>query len=145
MHAVPQFARGLLSDLGAPRGHVSTFTEVQVKDAAGKLHVPDGAIVVERGRTRWRCLVEVKTGAAELRDEQVARYLDWAKANDFDAVLTISNQITSSAKDTPVTVDSSQAEESRALPPLVVASADRSHRSAPAYRRLRSRSVVAAR
>ncbi len=35
MHAVPQFARGLLSELGAPRGHVSTFTEVQVKDAAG--------------------------------------------------------------------------------------------------------------
>lgn len=104
-HAVPEFARALLVDLGAPRGEVTTFTEVQVKDAAGKVHIPDGAIVVERGRTCWRCLVEVKTGSAELRDDQVARYLDWARDNGIDAVLTISNQITSSASDTPVSVD----------------------------------------
>lgn len=105
MYAVPEFARGLLADLGAPRGRVSTFAEVQVKDAAGKLHIPDGAIIVKRGQTHWRCLVEVKTGAAELSAEQISRYLDWAKDNSFDAVLTISNQITGSANDSPVAVD----------------------------------------
>lgn len=36
--------------------------------------------------------MEVKTGTAKLRGEQVVRYLDWARDNDFDAVLTISNE-----------------------------------------------------
>ncbi len=67
--------------------------------------IPDGAIVCERGRKSWTCLVEVKTGAAALRDEQVASYLDVARDNGFDAVLTISNQITSSSDESPVTVD----------------------------------------
>lgn len=47
----------------------------------------------------------MKTGGAPLRDEQVAAYLDVARANDFDGVLTISNQITASASESPVTVD----------------------------------------
>jgi len=33
------------------------------------------------------------------------RYLDWARDNEFDAVLTISNEITASTADTPVSVD----------------------------------------
>ncbi len=105
MLAVPDFGHALVGPLGAPKGRMSTFAEVQVKDAAGKLHIPDGAIVVERGKTAWRCLVEVKTGSAELRAEQVNRYLDWARENRLDAVLTISNQITGSPTDSPVPVD----------------------------------------
>src|ERR671911_465339 len=79
--AVPDFGHALLSGMGAPKGRISTFTEVRLKDEAGKTHIPDGAIVVERGRTRWSCLVEVKTGAAQLKDEQVNRYLDMAREN----------------------------------------------------------------
>ena len=30
---------------------MSTYAEMQLKDAAGKTHIPDGAIVVERGKT----------------------------------------------------------------------------------------------
>jgi len=41
--------------------------EVQLKDTDGNLSIPDGAIVVARGKTRWSCLVEVKTGGAETR------------------------------------------------------------------------------
>ncbi len=94
MRAVPEFGHALVGPLGAPKGRISTYAEVQLKDAAGKTHIPDGAIVVERGKTTWRCLVEVKTGGAELKDEQVNRYLDMARENRLDAVLTISNQIT---------------------------------------------------
>ena len=61
MGAVPEFGRAVLRRLGAPKGRITTFAEVQLKDADGKLSIPDGAIVVERGKTRWRCLVEVKT------------------------------------------------------------------------------------
>jgi hypothetical protein len=105
MGAVREFGKGVLDAMGAPKGRISTFSEVQLKDPDGRLSVPDGAIVVQRGNSRWRCLVEVKTGRAQLTSEQVSRYLDMARQHDFDAVLTISNQITSSATDTPVSVD----------------------------------------
>jgi hypothetical protein len=105
MRAVPEFGLALLGPLGAPKGRIATYAEIQVKDAAGKTHIPDGAIIVERGKVAWRCLVEVKTGAAALASEQVNRYLDWARENRFDGVLTISNQITGSPTDSPVPVD----------------------------------------
>lgn len=105
LKAVPEFAQALLKDLGAPKGRISTFCEVQLKDADGKVSIPDGAIVVERGKTRWRVLVEVKTGDAKLSDEQVGRYLDHARALGFTGVLTISNRITSSAADSPLNLD----------------------------------------
>ena len=59
----------------------------------------------ERGGKRWTCLVEVKTGSNTLKDEQVGRYLDIAREQRFDGVLTISNQITHSASESPVCVD----------------------------------------
>src|SRR4051794_18147842 len=105
MHAVPEFGHALLGPLGAPKGRIATYAEVQVNDGAGKTHIPDGAIIVERGKAAWRCLVEVKTGSADLRSEQVNRYLDWARENRLDGVLTISNQITASPTDSPVPVD----------------------------------------
>lgn len=105
MRAVPEFGHALLTPLGAPKGRISTFAEVQLKDAEGKTHIPDGAIVVERGKTTWRCLVEVKTSQAQLREDQVSRYLDMARVHNFGAVLTISNQITAAVSQSPVTVD----------------------------------------
>jgi hypothetical protein len=105
MGAVPQFGRALLEHVGAPGGKLSTFTEIRFVDADTKLSIPDGALVVERGKTRWVCLVEVKTAGASLRPDQVERYLELARVNGFDAVLTISNQITSSPDESPIHVD----------------------------------------
>jgi len=106
MRAVPEFGHALLKELGAPKSQrIQTFAEVRFRDGAGRLVVPDGAIVCERGRRSWTCLVEVKTGGAPLRDDQVACYLDIARDHGFDAVLTISNQITADVEESPVTVD----------------------------------------
>ena len=106
MRAVPEFGHALVKELGAPKSQtLQTFAEVRFRTADGKTVIPDGAIVSERGRRSWTCLVEVKTGAAALRDDQVASYLDVARDNGFDAVLTISNQITSSSAESPVAVD----------------------------------------
>jgi hypothetical protein len=105
MHAVPEFGHELLRGFGAPKGHINTFTEVQLKGADGKVHIPDGAIVVERGKTRWRALVEVKTGRAALEADQVTRYLEMAREHGFDAVITVSNQIASQPTDVPVVVN----------------------------------------
>lgn len=105
MGAVPEFGHALLGELGAPKGRISTFAEVQLKDAEGGLHIPDGAVVVERGKTIWRALAEVKTGSAELQTDQVSRYLDMAREHGFDVVVTISNQITARPSDSPLAVD----------------------------------------
>ncbi len=106
MRAVPQFGKAILAHLDAPAGRIDTFSEVRFLDNEGKAVIPDGAVVVERGKARWVCLVEVKTGGAALRPEQVEKYLDVAKVNDFEAVLTISNQITPSPTESPIPVDS---------------------------------------
>jgi hypothetical protein len=105
MRAVPEFGHALLKDLGAPKGRIATYAEVRLKDADGKVSIPDGAIVVERGKTRWSCLIEVKTGSADLAPEQVSRYLDRAREHGFDSVVTISNQITRGVDHSPVVVD----------------------------------------
>ena len=109
MRAVPQFGRAILAHLDAPAGRINTFTEVRFLDADEKTSIPDGAVVVERGKTRWVCLLELKTAGAPLRADQVERYLDLAKANGFDAVLTISNQITASPTEYPIPVDPKRA------------------------------------
>lgn len=105
MGAVDEFGRGLLREAGAPAGRIATFTEVPLENSDGKRLRPDGAITVQRGKTSWRCLVEVKTGNNPLNSEQVASYLDLARENGFDAVLTISNQISSDPTDVPVSID----------------------------------------
>ncbi len=105
MPVVPEFGHGLLAEVKAPRGQISTFTEVRLKDGNGKTHIPDGAICIDRGKTRWRCLVEVKTGRANIDAGQVERYIDMAREHGFDAVLTISNQIRSDATNLPYEVD----------------------------------------
>ncbi len=61
MAAVPQFGRAILQHVGAPGGKIQTYTEVRFVDDDAKLSIPDGAVVVSRGKTRWVCLVEVKT------------------------------------------------------------------------------------
>lgn len=106
MHGVPEFGHALLKELGAPKSpSIETFAEVRFKDADGKTVIPDGAIICRRGKKTWTCLVEVKTGSAHLRDEQVASYLDVARENGFDGVLTISTEITASSDESPVAVD----------------------------------------
>jgi hypothetical protein len=106
MRAVPEFGHALLKELGAPKSPViETFAEVRFKDSTGKVVIPDGAIVCERGKKTWTCLVEVKTGRASLKDDQVGCYMDVARENGFDGVLTISNQITGSSMESPVAID----------------------------------------
>ncbi len=106
MHGVPEFAHALLRELDAPKAPmIETFAEVRFKDVNGKTVIPDGAIVCRRGKKTWTCLVEVKTGSARLKDDQVSAYLDIAKANQFDGVLTISTEITANSSESPVSVD----------------------------------------
>lgn len=106
MHAVPEFGSSLISYGRAPAGRIRTYTEVSFRDQTESKDVrPDGVVVVRRGKITWRCLVEVKTGAATLDRSQLESYLRVADQSGLDAVLTISNEIASSAGECPIQFD----------------------------------------
>lgn len=107
MRAVPEFGRELISDLGAPRGkrtQIETYVEVPLDDGQGGVVRPDGVIVATTGKTTWRALVEVKTGANPTKRDQVISYLEAAARQGFDGVLIIDNHILGGAADVPVDV-----------------------------------------
>lgn len=96
--------QGLLKELGAPAGAIETFIEVPFL-LDGKKCYPDGLIRVTRGSKSWTALVEVKTGRNELKTEQLEAYLDVAREQGFDALITISNEIQSTVGQHPTRVD----------------------------------------
>lgn len=102
--AVKEFGRGLTKSLGAPAGDVQTFIEVEF-DLNGTKAIPDGLLRVTRAGKVWTALVEVKTGRNELTAEQLERYLEVARLNGFQALLTISNQTPVAAGVHPTKVD----------------------------------------
>ncbi len=106
MMAVPEFSRSLLRRLGAPAGTLRSYLEPPFETGMGKGKMrPDGALIVRRGSHVWRAFVEVKTNTNELSREQIEAYLDIAKDQGFDAVITISNQMGTAIDSHPLSVD----------------------------------------
>jgi hypothetical protein len=104
MSSVREFGRAIVQPLGAPAGQLQTFIEVPFKHG-DKQCFPDGLIRVARGQKQWTALVEVKTAGNELTAEQLERYLDVAREHNFDALITISNEIPPIAGQHPTAVD----------------------------------------
>ena len=104
MSAVREFGRVLTQSLGAPAGTVQTFIEVPFKLGTQQLF-PDGLIRVTRGQRQWTALVEVKTGGNTLKSDQLEAYLDIAREQGFNALVTISNEIAPVPGQHPTTVD----------------------------------------
>jgi hypothetical protein len=104
---IPDFARAVLSEAGAPigkRSKIQCFTEVTFKGDSPKSR-PDGLIIVTTGKKMWSALVESKVGRNVLSVEQVEDYLGIAKAQGVDAVITISNQFAPLPTHHPVKVN----------------------------------------
>ncbi|MEV5960949.1 hypothetical protein AB0L70_04250 [Kribbella sp. NPDC051952] len=104
MSSVREFGRVLTQPLGAPAGQLETYIEVPFYLGERRLY-PDGLLRSRRGQKEWTALVEVKTGVNELATEQLEAYLDIAREQDFDAVITISNEIPAVAGLHPTKVD----------------------------------------
>jgi stress response protein SCP2 len=104
MYAVKQFGRCIATRLGGPGGTVETFAEVQFT-LGDRTVIPDGVLKVARAGRVWTALLEVKTGSGQLRREQVESYLDVAREQGYDAVVTLSNEISPGAGEHPITVD----------------------------------------
>jgi hypothetical protein len=105
MMAVPDFSKVLLKKAGASAGDLKTYIEPEFTLENGQKTRPDGAMIVRRGSSEWKALVEVKTSTNELRTDQIEGYLDLARDKGFDAVITISNQLGSAVDAIPVSVD----------------------------------------
>jgi len=104
MSAVKEFGRVVVAPFGAPAGALECFVEVPF-EIDGKTVFPDGLLRAKRGARAWTALVEVKTGPNELKVEQVETYLDVARAEGFDCVITISNEIPPALGLHPLSVD----------------------------------------
>lgn len=112
--AVREFGRSVLAPFGAFAGTIETYIEVPF-DLEDRRVYPDGLIRVTRGKRTWTALVEVKTGSNHLEAAQLECYLDVARANGFDAVITVSNEIPAMAGTHPTTVDRKKLKKGVAL------------------------------
>lgn len=101
---VREFGRSITALCGAPGGAIEAFVEVPFGHDEDAVR-PDGAIRVRWGRREWTALVEVKTGDNLLKVEQVDRYVDVARSKGYDAVVTISNELTGASGDHPLGID----------------------------------------
>lgn len=104
MSSVREYGRTITKQVGAPAGTLTSFIEVPFVLEDRKLF-PDGLIRVRRGKTEWTALVEVKTGTNPLEGQQLENYLDIARREGFDAVVTVSNEIPPMAGQHPTKVD----------------------------------------
>lgn len=107
--AVEEFADVLLSPLGAPTGkraRIQVWIEAVFKATPTEnKDRPDALIIVDNGRRIWRALVEAKAKNADLDSGQVERYLDLAKMQGIDAVITISNQFVATPTQSPCEIN----------------------------------------
>lgn len=95
--SVRELRTNLLNEIGQRLGATSklrTYTEIEFTCAKGETNLgrPDGLLVLDTWGRRWTALVEAKVGKADISPEQLERYLELAKKNRIDAVITISNQ-----------------------------------------------------
>ena len=112
LSSVRDFAQNLLGSVGQRVGttaKIKTYTEV-VFETKGNSNLgrPDGLIVLEVGKRQWTALVEAKVGKSEISSEQLERYLEIAKAQKIDAVITISNQFSAIPDHHPVKLTTSK-------------------------------------
>jgi hypothetical protein len=103
---VDEFGRGLLETIGhrtGPRTKIEAYTEVCFPaDKDDRRSRPDGLLVVTTPGREWKALVEAKIGNADLDAAQLEGYLEIARENGVDALITISNQFTSAPAHHPV-------------------------------------------
>ncbi|NOX95539.1 MAG: hypothetical protein GXP04_10745 [Alphaproteobacteria bacterium] len=98
MISVRPFAERVLAPLSiklGKRSSVNCFTEVTLEnEVKGLKDRPDALIVVDSGKKSWSALIEAKVGKNVVEPDQLSRYIELAKLNNVDALITISNELT---------------------------------------------------
>lgn len=107
MSQVPGLAEAILQSINVKVGkrtRVEAYTEVVLKQEGSTSGRPDGLLIVQSSRMKWSALIETKIGGAKLDSDQVTKYVELARANGIDAVITISNQFVARPEHSPVDV-----------------------------------------
>ncbi len=105
---VCEFGNILLKTLGlriGSRTRIETFTEVTLSQSLdGQPNRPDGLIIVSTGKRSWTALVEAKIKRAKLEEHQISSYMQLARANGIDAVVTVSNDFAAVPSHHPIQI-----------------------------------------
>ncbi len=107
LRVVHPFARDLLSEMGKRVGNwasIEAYTEVVLHNQPDGTCRPDGLIIFDTVRRQWKALVEAKLGQGRISPEQIKRYYRLARANDIDAIITISNELNARPQHIPYDV-----------------------------------------
>jgi len=109
VHELGRILMGSVNQRVGMRGKIETYTEVVFKNGPSPKKLrPDGLLVVTTGKRQWSALIEAKVGRNEIDADQVADYVQLAKANGINAVITISNQFAAMPDHHPVTLPKAQ-------------------------------------
>lgn len=108
MSAVKEYRELLLTSIGFNKiknKNIQLHTYTELSNSAGDR--PDGLIVVTSGKNKpiveWMCFIESKVDKNLLDNEQVNRYADFARDIGMDSIITISNQLSTTPFDSPMT------------------------------------------
>lgn len=97
MEVVPPLTKSLFIKFGvrvSSKTQISTFIETAFQLKNGTKVRPDGLISIKNpGRPAITFLLEVKTGKNLLKVDQINNYIEIARLEGFDGVLTISNEL----------------------------------------------------
>lgn len=107
LRGVFEFRQAMLASLGIRAGNraaLEAWTEIVLQNDETKSDRPDGLVLLGTGKKHWSALIEAKIGTAELGEEQIKHYLQQAKRNKIDAVITITNQFVALPSHHPVKV-----------------------------------------
>lgn len=95
LERVEEFGAAMLSTAGhrvGTRSRIEAYTEIVPIRGGDKKQRPDGLILVKSGSKQWMAMVEAKVGNSDLTSDQLESYLELAKLNGIETVLTLSNQ-----------------------------------------------------
>ncbi len=104
---IPDLAESIMKSVDVRVGKrttVDVFTEVVLTGKTDADNRPDGLLVITTKGKKWSALIEAKIRKNPLDEDQVRRYVELARANGIDAVITISNQFVSQASHSPVPI-----------------------------------------
>lgn len=111
IRGIPQFSQVLLNTVGQKVGvqsKIQCYSQVVLLEPKeGKLR-PDGLISIEKGSNSWRAMIESKIGNATLEKEQILSYVELAKKNNIDAIITISNEFAALPTHHPIKLNNNE-------------------------------------
>jgi hypothetical protein len=105
LRVVQPFARSFFAGMNWRSGNwaqVHGYTEPVFKSQQdGLRRRPDGLLILNTGRREGRFIVEAKIGGAKIDTDQLAEYSQLVRPNGIDAIIPVSNELSSGPADLP--------------------------------------------